>query len=87
MKIKLPCKLCEVSVEHSKLGVSNCTHSTFPFSTHIPMFFPPAFNLNGLPIQNPTLLRDMMLAAYLFRGEFNVYSSFSTMNVPILGNC
>lgn len=70
MKIKMPCKLCEVSsLDHGKLGVSsNCTHSPF-VPQQMPLFFPPPFNLGSLPIQNPALLRDMMLAAYLFKGK------------------
>lgn len=73
MKIKMPCKLCELSLDQQqKLGIGNCTHSGF-----LPQISP----MTSLPIgvgqvQNSPLfvqpLREMMLAAYLFRGELPV---------------
>uniref|UniRef100_A0A1Y1LJP6 BAH domain-containing protein n=1 Tax=Photinus pyralis TaxID=7054 RepID=A0A1Y1LJP6_PHOPY len=84
MKIKMPCKLCEVSLDHSKLGVANCTHSTFPFPPQIPIFLPPIFNLGTFPIQNTSMLRDMMLAAYLFKGYYQPAGPL--INVPQHGH-
>lgn len=56
MKIKVPCKLCDLS--------ASCSHGSFGLPlTQIPTMF------LASPMQSPALLRDMMLAAYLFRGE------------------
>lgn len=77
MKLKMPCKLCD-SISHPKLGVvraddgggATCTHTDYVLSSHQAM---PSMMPIGLQVQDPTILvpqiRDMMLAAYLFRGE------------------
>lgn len=70
MKIKMPCKLCELSLDQQqKLGINNCTHSSFlpqiSTMTHLPIGIG---QIQNSPfIMQP--LRDMMLAAYLFRGK------------------
>lgn len=70
MKLKMPCKLCELSLDQQqKLGISNCTHS--PFLPQIPALTPLPFGMGQMQ-NSPFLiqpLRDMMLAAYLFRGK------------------
>lgn len=73
MKIKMPCKLCEMSsLDHSKLGMGDCTHSPFVLP-QIPGLSPFQLGLGVGQMQNgPFLLpqiRDVMLAAYLFRGK------------------
>nr|CAH7758752.1 unnamed protein product [Callosobruchus chinensis] len=70
MKIKTSCKLCEITLDQQKYaGGLGCTHSPlFP----PPLLHPAAFGLHqgttGSYVQLPQI-RDMMLAAYLLRGE------------------
>ncbi|KAK9870058.1 hypothetical protein WA026_006152 [Henosepilachna vigintioctopunctata] len=66
MKIKLPCKVCELSMDQRKMTGDGCTHT--PFVTplgQIPSVVPPL----GMGVQNGMFhlpqLRDFMLAAYL----------------------
>lgn len=69
MKIKMPCKLCELSLDQQqKLGMNNCTHT--PFLPQMPPMtpLPPMASVQTSSLFMPPL-REMMLAAYLFRGE------------------
>lgn len=69
MKIKMPCKLCELSIDQQqKLGFNNCNHTSF-LSQISPISSLPINNIQNSQIFMPPL-REMMLAAYLFRGEF-----------------
>lgn len=63
MKIKMPCKLCELSLETQKWG--GCTHS--PFLP--PIVQPLGFGMQTNPFVQLPHMRDVMLAAYLLRGE------------------
>lgn len=70
MKIKMPCKLCEMSVtdqqqKYGGLNMDGCTHTPFIIGGQISPIQP----LNS-PFVFPQF-RDMMLAAYLLRGENN----------------
>lgn len=68
----MSCKLCELSLDqqqqqqHQKLGIgSNCTHT--PFLSQVSQL-PVGVNQNPHPLFVQPL-REMMLAAYLFRGK------------------
>lgn len=75
MKIKVPCKVCEMSLDHQKLTREECTHTSFlsPLG-QVPSVVPPL----GLGVQNQIVplpqLREIMLAAYraayYLSGEF-----------------
>lgn len=75
MKIKMPCKLCELSIDQQqKLGFSNCNHTTFLSQTSPISSLPISSNLQNSSLFMPPI-REMMLAAYLFRGEFSFYAN------------
>lgn len=67
MKIKMPCKLCELSLDQQKMSRTNCNH----ILDYAPPYVP--FTLEQLAMQSNGLLlpqmRDMMLAACLLRGK------------------
>lgn len=69
MKIKMPCKLCEMSLDQQKMSsrTTSCNHILDYASPYVP------FSLEQLAMQSNGLLlpqmRDMMLAACLLRGE------------------
>ncbi|CAH1968745.1 unnamed protein product [Acanthoscelides obtectus] len=70
MKIKTSCKLCEITLDQQKYAGLRCTHSPF-FPP--PLLHPATFGMHqgttaGSYVQLPQI-RDMMLAAYLLRGE------------------
>lgn len=73
MKIKMPCKLCEMTVDQQKLSSANgCTHK--PVFLESP-FGPFPLGITQVPLQNSGFLmpqvKDIMLA-YLFKGEFRL---------------
>lgn len=67
MKIKMPCKLCEMSLDQQKMSRTSCSHILDYANPYVP------FSLEQLAVQNNGLtlpqMRDMMLAAYLLRGK------------------
>lgn len=69
MKIKMPCKLCELSLDQQKMSRTGCNHHLLDYAT--PPYVP--FSLEQLALQSNGLvlpqMRDMMLAACLLRGE------------------
>lgn len=70
MKIKMPCKLCELSLDHQKLGVNgDCRHSPFV----LPQISPLTLGLGPTQMTSTSFFmpqfRDVVLAAYLFRGK------------------
>lgn len=68
MKIKMPCKLCEVTLDQHKLGVNGgaCTHSSFLFGGQLSTFPAMGLGFSSNPFVLPQI-RDVMLA-YLLRG-------------------
>lgn len=66
MKIKMPCKLCEMTLDQQKLG--GCTHSPFVIGGQVASMAPLGLGFQNNPFIIPQI-RDMMLAAYLLRGE------------------
>ncbi|KAL3266256.1 hypothetical protein HHI36_010436 [Cryptolaemus montrouzieri] len=76
MKIKLPCKVCALSLDQQKLTGDGCTHTPFvPSLGQVPSVVPPM----GIGLQNGMFplpqLRDFMLAAYLLSGEKIIFKS------------
>lgn len=71
MKIKMPCKLCELSlVDQQKFGTSGCTHtSPFLMADQLPPVVQPLRLIHNNPFMQLPQIRDMMLAAYLLTGE------------------
>lgn len=67
MKIKMPCKLCEMSLDQQKMSRTSCNHILDYATPYVP------FTLEQLAMQSNGLLlpqmRDMMLAACLLRGK------------------
>lgn len=76
-KMKMPCKLCEKSVQQSKVGGESCNHSSIPllYSEAFPVGMQSVnFGLSTEILNNqfsPQL--NMMLTAYLFRGKWVIF--------------
>nr|XP_023025296.1 titin-like [Leptinotarsa decemlineata] len=70
MKIKMTCKLCEMSMDQ-KFGAIGCTHSPiFMNGPAPPAVHPMGFGLQNNPFIQLPQIRDMMLAAYLLRAGY-----------------
>lgn len=66
--MKMYCKLCEMSLDQHKCDIISCAHS--PIYVNGSAF--PIHHSVGLKLRSNALLpqtRDMMIAAYLLRGE------------------
>ncbi|KAH0809631.1 hypothetical protein GEV33_013160 [Tenebrio molitor] len=65
----MPCKLCEMTLDHQKLGGLSvaCTHTPFVIGGQVASMPPLGLGFQNNPFVIPQI-RDM-LAAYLLRGE------------------
>lgn len=71
MKIKMTCKLCEISAEKEKMIGLGCTHSpSYVMGPFSPLMQPMGMGLSTGSFSHFPPIRDMMLAAYLLKGRY-----------------